>query len=249
MRVEIVLHQGMRVVEKRLSSREIREPEAVASLRAEGELLRLLGGRSTPRLVEAGEDFLRIALVPFPTLGDRLALDRAAEPFFVEQAVRATLIALAALHEAEDESGPLDVVHADLSPANVAISDDGSQAVILDLGLAVHRGSPARDGAFRGTALYCAPEIARGERPTVQSDLFSLAASLLHVATAEPPRAETSLAALIAAAAERPIVDPRRASLAARGPGHAALVACLAHDPGDRPASAREVLSRLHRLR
>jgi serine/threonine protein kinase len=247
MKVEIIRDGDAIVVEKRLSRREVGEPEAVASLRAEAALLEALGGRPTPRLVAAGDDFIRTAHVPFPTLAGRL--DQAADAMFVETVVRVSLIALAALHEAEDATGPLDIVHVDISPANLAVAQDGSEVVILDLGLAIHRGSPPRDGAFRGTALYAAPEVARGERPTVQSDLFSLGATLLHVATGEPPRSQKSLAALIAAAAETPIVDTPRAALAARGPGHAALIACLAHEPADRPTSAREVLSRLHRLR
>ncbi len=44
------------VVEKRLSTRDRAEPEAIASLRHETELLRALGGRMTPRLLDAGED-------------------------------------------------------------------------------------------------------------------------------------------------------------------------------------------------
>src|SRR5207244_9013292 len=131
--------------------------------------------------------------VELPTLAERL--ERAADPSFVEQAVRASLIALATLHEAEDDEGPLDIVHADPSPANIAASHDGSTVILLDLGLATFRNAPRRDGAFRGTPLYVAPEIARGDSPTVQSYLFSLAATLLHVATAEPPRAAKSLPA------------------------------------------------------
>jgi serine/threonine protein kinase len=258
MPVTVLRVGGAILVEKRLSPREAPLPEARAGVASEASLLRVLGGRVTPRLVEAGEDargpFLRTAAVPFPTLAERLG--RAADAAFVEQAVRSAFLALAALHEAEDDEGPLDVVHADLSPANVALADDGSACFLLDLGLSLHRRSPPRDGAFRGTALYVAPEVARGERPTPRSDLFSLAATLLHVATGEPPRriagagaGAAPLAALIAEAAETPVLDARRASLAARGPGHAAVIACLAHDPADRPASAREVLSRLHRLR
>ncbi|HEY8074726.1 MAG TPA: hypothetical protein VIF62_11465, partial [Labilithrix sp.] len=224
---------GELVVEKRLSSRDLREPEARAALAAEAALLGALGGRVTPRLVGSGEDaggpFLRTAAVPWPTLAERL--EKAADATFVEAAVRATFLALAGLHEAEDADGPLDVVHADLSPANVAVAPDGSTATILDLGLALARGSAPRDGAFRGTPLYVAPEVARGERPSVQADLFSLAATLLHVATGEAPRGGGSLAVLVARAGDEPVLDPRRAALAARGPGHAAMIACLAHDP------------------
>lgn len=243
------------VYEKRLSSRERGEPEAVARLRAEARLLAALGARATPRLVGSGEDergpWLRTEKVPFPTLAERLeaasATGRAAlEPAWVERATRAAFGALAELHAAADASGPLEIVHADLSPANVAFDDRGARAVLLDLDLARWRGSSPLDGAFRGTVGYCAPEIARGEVPTVASDVFALAATLLHAATGLAPRRGPSLAALLAAAGEVRLLDDPEvgwAELGARGPAHAALVRCLAHDATERPASARDVLT------
>lgn len=234
-------------VEKRLSPRERPEPEAVARLRAEAELLgRLSGLGVTPRLLARGEDergpWHRTERVAIPTLAERLDAARGPlAPAWIDRAVPALFQALAALHEAEDERGPLLVVHADLSPANVAVSDDASSAIVLDLDLAWWRDGPPRDGAFRGTIAYCAPEVARGERPTVKSDLFALAAALLHAATGDRPRQGTSLAALLAAAAEAPVLGEARRQLEARGPGHAALLACLAHEPAERPPSARQV--------
>lgn len=250
---------GVRVFEKRLSTRERGEPEATARLRLEAELLAALDGRVTPALVGTGADergpWLRTAKVPFPTLAQRLdeaarrgttALDLA----WIERAVRAAYAALAELHEAADERGALAIVHADLSPANVAIDDAAERVVIIDLDLAIWRGAQPRDGAFRGTVAYAAPEIARGEAPTPASDLFAMAATFLHAITGAPPRSGPSLAALLASAAERPLVDALGSAgsaveLAGRGPAHAALVRCLAHLPHERPASAREVLALL----
>lgn len=241
------------IFEKRLSARERGVPEAIARLRTEATLLRLLGGRVTPTLAEAGDDergpFLRTERLPFPTLAHRIEAG-AIDPGWLERAACAAFRALADLHDAADDRGPLSIVHADLSPANLAIDDAGARAVFLDLELASWRDAPPRtDGAFRGTVFYCAPEIARGEAPRVESDLFALAASLLHAALGRAPRAtETpSLAALIGIAAETPILDgaPEHASLAARGSGHAAMIACLAHDAAARPRTAREVAARL----
>lgn len=247
------------VYEKRLSTRERAEPEATARLRGEAELLAALGGRVTPALVGTGEDergpWLRTAKVLFPTLAQRLdeaarrgatALDAA----WIERAVRAAYAALAELHEAADSSGALQIVHADLSPANVAVDDAAARVVIIDLDLATWRGGAVRDGAFRGTVAYAAPEIARGEAPSPASDLFAMAATFLHAITGAPPRTGPSLPALLAAAAERTLVDDLfglagAAELARRGPAHAAILRCLAHLPNERPASAREVLALL----
>jgi serine/threonine protein kinase len=240
------------VYEKRLSTRERDEPEAVARLRGEAALLAALGGRVTPTLVGTGEDerglWLRNAKVPFPTLAQRLddaarqgsaALDAA----WIERAVLVAYAALAELHEADDGSA-LHIVHADLSPANVAVDDAAARAILIDLDLATWRGSAARDGAFRGTVAYAAPELARGEPPTAASDLFAMAATFLHAITGEAPRSGPSLAALLASAAEVPLVDGigNAVELAGRGRAHAALIRCLAHLPHERPASARDVL-------
>ena len=239
-------------VEKRLSARERGVPEAIARLRSEAALLARLSGLGvTPRLLESGEDaqgpWHRIERVPLPTLAERLA--RAGgplDPSWIERAIRAAFGALATLHEAADASGSLLVVHADLSPANIAIDDTGTRAVLLDLDLAWWRDGPARlDGTFRGTVAYVAPEVARGERPAPRSDLFALAATFLHAVTGAPPRVGSTFAALLAMAAEAPLLghEHEREHIAIRGPGHAALIACLAHDPADRPASARAVLA------
>lgn len=235
-------------VEKRLSSRDRHEPQAMADLRSEATLLsRLSTLRVTPRFIASGDDaggpWHRIERISLPMLATRLSAPLETE--WIERAVHATFDVLARLHEATDSAGTLSIVHADLSPANIAIDDAGSQAVLLDLNLAWWREGPKRDGSFRGTIAYVSPEIARGEAPTTRSDLFSLAASLLHAVTGRPPRSGPSFAALVALAGESPILSAEDARLAARGPGHAALLACLAHAPEDRPPSARAVLETL----
>jgi serine/threonine protein kinase len=240
-------------VEKRLSAREAGEAEAIERLRSEAALLERLSRLDvTPRILARGEDgrgpWHRIERVRLPTLAARLTQAGAAlDPAWTERAARAAFAALATLHEATDSAGPLHVVHGDLSPANLAIDDAGVRAVVLDLDLASwrERASPS-DGAFRGTLDYVAPEVARGERATCVSDLFALAASLLHAVIGAPPRSgrfdgEPTFPALLAAAAEAPLLRDEDRRLAGRGPGHAAILACLEHDPSRRPPSAREV--------
>lgn len=231
---------GARIlVEKRLSPRERGEPEAALALASEARLLGAIGGRGAPLLVEAGEDargpFVRMEKIASPILAARLT--GPLDPAWVDRAFRVTLAALADIHELADERGPLAIVHADLSPSNVAIDDAASRATILDFGLATWRDGPPRDGAFRGTVAYVAPEIAKGEPPTQRSDLYALGATFLHALTGRPPRTGTSLATMIAAAAEEPIALPH----------HDAIARCLAHDPGERPPSARELLRSLRR--
>ena len=229
------------VVEKRLTTREREVPEAALRLQSEADLLAALGGGPTPRLVGRGTDpdgpYFLMERIPFPTIAARLEQETLGAAFAARATV-AAFTALAALHEAVDARGPLAIVHADLSPANVIVDDAAARAWLLDLELACARESPPRDGAFRGTVRYCAPEVAREEPPTVQSDLFALAATMLHLATGVVPRDAPSLPALLALAAETPL-DLAGKSIPA------ALVKCLAHDPRDRYATARAVLAAL----
>lgn len=226
--------------EKRLSSRERDVPEATTRLISEAALLeRLEPLNVTPRLLAHGRDargpWHRIERLAMPTLAQRIEERGALERPWLERATEALLRAFAVLHEAADEAGPLFVVHADPSPGNLAVDDMGARAFLLDFDLAWWRGShPPSDGAFRGTIAYAAPEVARGERPTVQSDLYSLGATLLHAMTGVRPRSGDSFAALLAQAAEEPLVIPAGTP--------AQIASLLAFDPAARPASAREVL-------
>ncbi len=183
--------------------------------------------------------------IPWPTLGAHLATRP--EPAWVVRAAGAAFEALARVHEATGELGPLGIVHADLSAANVAIAPDGGLAAMLDFGLAVGQLWPRPPGGeFRGTILYAPPEIARAEPFDARADLHALAATLLHVASGEPPRAARTLAAAIAEAAEAPLMAWAKGA-AKHLPEHAAaiLVRCVAFAAEERPGDAREVLRAL----
>lgn len=218
------------MVEKRLDPRLRGDPIARERLRAEGAWLEHLQATAVvPRLVARGEDedgpfVVTEALdATFATLAHRVARRGA---FAVDPLP--AFLALALVHEAG-------VVHADLSPANLAVADDG-RVVLLDFGLAVGIGAPTdRDGAFVGTVGFAAPEVARGDAPTVPSDLFSLAACLVFACTGRGPRLATTLAAAIVEAAETPIAPP--------GDLPVIVATCLALDAAARPPSARSVIA------
>lgn len=232
---------------KRLSTRWLREAEGHARLASEARVLEALGGRAAPALVDSGADahgpYLVTRWVPWPTLEPRIG----AAGLDVAALARRSFEALATVHEARDASGPLGIVHGDLRPGNVAAAPDASGVVLLDFGLALWRGHPGgAGGAFRGTLLYAAPESARGEPIGTRADLFSLAATLLHVASGKPPRTSSAEAALLLAAGSEPLDG--WAAEAARGldaKTARALAACLSYQAEERPASARDVLAAL----
>lgn len=216
---------------KRLEPRARGEAWMRERLAAEGRLLGSLGGRGTPRLVEAGEDedgpWMVMEKVPHAPLSARTGR---ADARWIELAARASFDVLAGVHAAG-------VVHADISPGNVLVADDGGRAVLVDFGLARGPGMPPMPpGPFRGTLAYAAPEVARGEAFDGRADVFALAASLLHVASGHAPRAAAGEAATLLAAAEEPVEPWARAAAARLDPAvGAALVACCAFEAARRP--------------
>jgi serine/threonine protein kinase len=88
------------------------------------------------------------------------------EPIAIDVAIAVLTGVLAGLHgahEVKDEGGtPLDIVHRDVSPANVMISVDGVPR-LLDFGIAKARTSThhTREGVFKGKLAYMAPEQLR----------------------------------------------------------------------------------------
>jgi eukaryotic-like serine/threonine-protein kinase len=236
--------EGSAYVCKRLGSRAADEPWVRARLTAEGKLLRQLGALGTPRLVATGEDEGGPWIVMERVEGQPLAkrIGTASAPWLT-QVARSAFAALDALHAAG-------VIHADLNPDNVLVSDDGRDATVLDFGLAVWAGAPQMPpGPFRGTPAYAAPEVARGEPFDARADLFGLAATVLHVASGQSPRPQEHEAAVLLAAGEQD-VQPW-AEAAARGLPAAvadALVMCCAFRAAARPASAGHVCASIQPL-
>ncbi|MCG8648499.1 MAG: serine/threonine protein kinase [Pirellulales bacterium] len=81
------------------------------------------------------------------------------------------------------------LVHRDVKPANVLVSQGTDRAVITDFGLAqaADDASLTRAGALAGTPHYMSPEQARGESLDARSDLFSLGSVMFAMLTGKPP--------------------------------------------------------------
>jgi eukaryotic-like serine/threonine-protein kinase len=98
---------------------------------------------------------------------------------------------LAGLHYAHgkrDDSGhPLGIVHRDITPENVIISERG-EVKVLDFGImkATHRVSQTESGTVKGSVGFMSPEQARGKTVDHRSDLYSTGLVILYAATGEP---------------------------------------------------------------
>jgi serine/threonine protein kinase len=97
------------------------------------------------------------------------------------------LDALAYAHALRDDKGtPLGLVHRDVSPGNIMLTERGD-VKLLDFGIvkSIGRISKSEDGVVKGNIDFMSPEQARSEPVDLRSDLFSLGLVIHHGLTNE----------------------------------------------------------------
>ncbi|MEO7731630.1 MAG: serine/threonine-protein kinase, partial [Kofleriaceae bacterium] len=106
----------------------------------------------------------------------------------LELAVMIISGAAAGLHHAHERHGkngtPLNIVHRDVSPANIMVGYDGSVKV-LDFGIAKaeERATKTMGGTIKGKYGYMSPEQCKGKPIDRRSDIFALGIVLYELST------------------------------------------------------------------
>lgn len=123
------------------------------------------------------------------------------DPAFVASALAQVCDALAAAHAAG-------VVHRDVKPSNILVTDAGV-AKLTDFGIARSSADDnqiTRTGLVSGSPAYLAPEVASGHPATAASDVWGLGATLFHALAGHPPYAvgENVMGVLYQIVHERP---------------------------------------------
>jgi eukaryotic-like serine/threonine-protein kinase len=218
------------------ADRVLREAQAAARLNHPGIVSLYELGRHGNRALLVSE------LVPGSTLSELRAVGALSDRDVAELGTD--------LCDALSHAHSRGVVHRDLKPQNVIVRDDeiaGRRAKLMDFGVARIAGSPTltASGEVLGTLAYMAPEQAEGFPAGPPADLYSLALTLYECWAGVNPVAVESPAAT-ARRIGRPL-DP----LGEHRPDlpeelAAAIDACLAPEPEERPAAAalRAVLDR-----
>jgi predicted Ser/Thr protein kinase len=146
-------------------------------------------------------------------------------------------VALAAAHR-------LGIVHRDIKPANILISKEGVVKV-ADFGLAKDEDanrSVSGTGQIMGTPYYMSPEQAQGQKVDARSDLYSLGATLYHLATGQRAfQGETPLS-IVVKHVSAPVVPPREIDPSIPEAVSLMILKLLAKSPADRHASAEDLI-------
>jgi serine/threonine protein kinase len=139
------------------------------------------------------------------------------------------------------------IVHRDVKPENIFTV--GGRAVLADFGIAHIVGERTNDdagltwaGTVLGTAAYMSPEQAMAE-PGIdgRSDLYSLGCVLYELLTGEPPFTASTPSGVLAKHISELPRAPREQHPGLSPPLNDIVLALLAKDPADRPATAADV--------
>jgi serine/threonine-protein kinase len=147
------------------------------------------------------------------------------------------------------------IIHRDLKPANLMVVDPDTpyeKVKVMDFGLAKLIDRPAFDGNASGcdfavgTPHYICPEQVKGEALDHRSDLYSIGVILYELLTGKSPfGVDSTMDLLLAHATEDPLPFARDGSPSpAPAAVEAVVMACLAKNAADRPATARELADR-----
>ncbi len=158
-------------------------------------------------------------------------------------AMSETLKALDYAHGRKGDDGkPLNIVHRDISPANILISARG-EVKLFDFGIVKAEGrmTQTQHGVVKGNVSFMSPEQARGADVNARADLFSLGLVLYYCATGQVLYgSEGTSYELLVKAATGPGVDELARIRQLPAPLPELLGKVLDYDPRNRYASAVE---------
>jgi serine/threonine-protein kinase len=180
------------------------------------------------------------------TLRDVLNREAPMTPSRALEIMEPVLVALAVAHDAG-------LVHRDVKPENVLISDQG-RIKVADFGLAKAVSSQtntATQGLLIGTVSYLPPELVMAGRADSRSDVYSAGVVLFELLTGRKPHTGDTPIQIAYAHVHRDVPPPSTGPTAGRIPPYvdALVTRATARDANLRQPDARVLLSQVRRAR
>lgn len=165
-----------------------RQPEVVTRFQREAEASSVL---SHPNVVDVydvssspdGRPYIVAELLQGEEMGSHLERVGRMKPEDAAHVVRQVCAALGAAHGAG-------IVHRDVKPENVFLTNGGARVKVLDFGISKvgeNKDGLTKTGTVMGTPDYMAPEQARGDKVDARADIYAVGAILYRSLTGRKP--------------------------------------------------------------
>ena len=247
------LRLGRTVAIKALRVDLVTDETFQARFRREAQSSASLNHPNIVAVYDTGESMINGVSVPFivmeyvegKTLRDLLREGSGISTDYALEITEEILLALDYSHRAG-------IVHRDIKPGNVMVTDSG-QVKVMDFGIARAMGDAhqtmTQTSMVVGTAQYLSPEQARGETADARSDLYATGCVLYELLTGRPPFVGDSLVSVAMAHVKEAPTPPSVLNSSIPPSVDAVVLTALAKDRLQRYQSAAEMRADVGRAR
>ncbi|PQP23389.1 protein kinase domain-containing protein [Rhodococcus opacus] len=236
-----------RTVAVKVLTVELDEENRARFFREQRAMGRLTGHPNIVGILQVGatDGGLPYIVMPYHPQDSLEARVRKGGPLPLEQVLRLGVKMAGAVESAHR----LGILHRDVKPANILLSDYG-EPELADFGIAhISGGFETATGAVTGSPAYTAPEVLGGDPPTPPADVYGLGATLFSALTGHAAferRSGEQVVAQFLRITTQEVPDLREHGIP--DDVSAAIARAMSRTPDQRPATAADFGEELRRL-